>query len=71
MNSKIIIVIEGVLKKRRCGTIVANKESILGNPISDDSFTDDILMVTDGVLCEISSLLLNEALGDNLKNILS
>jgi hypothetical protein len=34
LNSKILIVIEGVLRKKKCGTIIANKDSVLGNPLS-------------------------------------
>jgi hypothetical protein len=67
----VVIVIEGILKKRRCGTIVATKDSILGNPLTEEPYEDDILMLSDGVLCEVSSTTLNEALGDNLKNIIS
>ena len=71
MNQKIIIVVEGVLKKRRCGNIIAQKDSVMGNPLSEDVYDDDILMLSDGVICEVSAAIINEALGDNLKNIIN
>jgi hypothetical protein len=66
-----VIVIEGILKKRRCGTLIAWKDSVLGNPMSEETFDDDILMLSDGVLCEISLSTINEVLGDNVKNIIN
>jgi hypothetical protein len=63
-------VIEGILKKRKCGTQIAWKDSVLGNPLLDEPFDDDILMVSDGVLCEVTAAIVHEALGDSLKNII-
>ena len=36
-----------------------------------DFYDDDILMQTDGVICEISTLSINEVLGDDIKNIIN
>jgi hypothetical protein len=39
--------------------------------MSEETFDDDILMLSDGVLCEISLSTINEVLGDNIKNIIN
>ena len=44
---------------------------VLGNPTSDDAYDDDIVMLSDGVICEVSVTTINESLGDNLKNIIN
>lgn len=59
------------MKKRKCGTIVAGKDSVLGNPLLDDFYEDDILMVSDGVISEISINLIHETLGVSLQSIIN
>lgn len=43
---------------------------VLGNPLSEETYDDDIVMLSDGVICEVSATTINESLGDNLKNII-
>lgn len=47
--------IEGILKKRKSGDIVANRNSVLGSITENDVWDDDIIMVSDGVLCDITA----------------
>lgn len=59
-NQKIVVIIEGSLKKAKSGITVASKaqawgeEFLLENQRSK-TFDDDIVMETDGVIAEITS----------------
>ena len=59
-NQKIVVIIEGSLKKAKSGITVASKAQAWGEEYLLDSnkqknFDDDIVMETDGVLAEISN----------------
>lgn len=75
MNQKIIVVIEGSLKKAKSGIVVASKGSCYGEEFfletaKQKTFDDDIVMETDGVISEISNENFTESLGAALDETL-
>jgi len=59
-NQKIVVIIEGSLKKAKSGIVVASKAQAFGQEYMLENnrtknFEDDIVMETDGVLAEITT----------------
>ncbi|EGR28852.1 protein kinase domain protein [Ichthyophthirius multifiliis] len=75
-NQKIVVIIEGSLKKAKSGMIVASKAQAWGEEYMLESnknktFEDDIVMETDGVIAEITSENFVECIGGNLEEIIA
>lgn len=72
---KLVVVVEGSLKKVKSGTIVASKGQCFGEDFLKDStkiLDDEIIMHTYGVIAEISDTAFAEAVGGaNLKQLLT
>lgn len=74
-NQKIIVLIEGQLKKAKNGFIMASKGTAWGDEFQlennkSKSLDDDIVMETDGVLAEVSAENFQEAIGGRLEDVL-
>lgn len=75
-NQKIVVIIEGSLKKSKSGLTVASKAQAWGEEYmleinKNKTFEDDIVMETDGVIAEITSENFVECIGGQLEEIIA
>lgn len=75
-NQKIVVIIEGSLKKAKSGMTVASKAQAWGEDYmlevnKNKTFDDDIVMETDGVIAEITSENFVECIGGSLEEIIA
>ena len=74
-NQKIIVIIEGSLKKSKSGITVASKAQAWGEEYFLDAnknktLDDDIVLETDGVIAEISSENFIDCIGGTLEDVI-
>lgn len=74
-NQKIVVIIEGSLKKAKSGITVASKAQAWGEEYLLDNnksktFDDDIVMETEGVIAEISSENFVECIGGQIEEVI-
>ncbi|KRX03427.1 Protein kinase-like domain [Pseudocohnilembus persalinus] len=74
-NQKIVVIIEGSLKKAKSGITVASKAQAWGEEFllenqKAKTFDDDIVMETDGVIAEITSENFTDCIGGQIEEII-
>ena len=74
-NQKIVVIIEGSLKKAKSGIMVASKAQAWGEEYLLETnktkiFDDDYVLETDGVIAEISSENFTECIGGLIEDII-
>lgn len=74
-NQKIIIIIEGSIKKAKFGTVMCRKGEAFGDEYlleanKTKTFDDDLIMETDGVLAEILLEAFTECIGGPIEEVL-